>query len=99
MKPGRRSNEQSIKDVISDFLESNHMKNKLTEVNIINNWEKIMGNLIAKNTTKIYFYKSKLFLHIESAPLRNELNYSRSKIVELVNKEAGQELIEDVVVR
>ena len=95
----RKSNEQSIKDVISDFLQSNHMKGKLTEINIINNWEKIVGILIAKNTTKIYFHKNKLFLHIESAPLRNELNYSRSKIVALVNKEAGTELIDEVVVR
>ena len=95
----RKSNEQSIKEVISDFIQSNHMKNKLAEINIINNWEKIVGVLIAKNTTKIYFYKSKLFLHIESAPLRNELNYSRSKILELINKEAGEELIDEVVVR
>jgi len=95
----RKSNEQSIKDVISDFIQSNHMKNKLIEINIINNWGKIVGDLIAKNTTKIYFYKSKLFIHIESAPLRNELNYSKSKILELVNKEAGEELIDEVVVR
>jgi hypothetical protein len=95
----RKSNEQSIKDVINDLLESNHMKGKLTEINIINNWEKLVGNLIAKNTSKIYFNKGKLYLHIDSAPLRNELNYSRSKIVELVNKEAGVELIDDVVVR
>ncbi|MEI6594566.1 MAG: DUF721 domain-containing protein [Bacteroidota bacterium] len=95
----RKSNEQSIKDVITDFIQSNHMKNKLIEINIINNWGKIVGDLIAKNTTKIYFYKSKLFIHIESAPLRNELNYSKSKILELVNKEAGEELIDEVVVR
>lgn len=95
----RKSNEQSIKDVINDLLESNHMKGKLTEINIINNWEKLVGNLIAKNTSKIYFNKGKLYLHIDSAPLRNELNYSRSKIVELVNKEAGVELIDEVVVR
>ncbi len=95
----RKSNEQSIKDVINDLFESNHMKGKLAEINIINNWEKLVGNLIAKNTSKIYFNKGKLYLHIDSAPLRNELNYSRSKIVELVNKEAGVELIDDVVVR
>ena len=94
----RKSNEQSIKEVIGDLIQSNHMKTKLTEINIINNWEKIVGVLIAKNTTKIYFYKKKLFIHIESAPLRNELNYSRSKILELINKEAGEELIDEVLV-
>jgi hypothetical protein len=95
----RRSNEQSIKEVISELFESNHMKGKLAEVDVINNWEKIVGPMIAKQTEKIYFYKGKLFIHITSPPLRHELNYTRSKIVEVVNQFVGQEIIEDVVVR
>jgi 23S rRNA C2498 (ribose-2'-O)-methylase RlmM len=95
----RNSNEQSIKQVIGELFERNHMKGKLLEINIINNWEKLMGSMIAKNTTKIFFNKGKLNLFIESAPLRNELHLSRARIVEIVNKEAGEQLIEDVVVR
>lgn len=99
MKKPRNTNEQSIKDVINELFETNHMGGKLKEINIINNWEKLVGNLIAKNTSKIYFAKGKLFLHIDSPPLRTELAYSKSKIIELVNKEAGEEMIDDVVVR
>jgi hypothetical protein len=99
MKKPRKSNEQTLKEVISELFEKNHMGGKLKEINIINNWEKLVGALIAKNTTKIYFYQSKLFLHIESPPLRTELAYSKSKIIDLVNREAGEELIDDVVVR
>lgn len=75
------------------------MDGKLAEINVINNWEKIVGKLIAGQTRKIYFHEGKLHLQIESAPLRQELNYQRFKLVELVNKEAGRELIKDVVVR
>lgn len=95
----RKTNEQSIKEVISELFESNHMKGKLAEVDVINNWEQLVGPLIAKQTEKMYFFKGKLFLHISSPPLRTELNYTRSKIVEVVNAYAKQELIEDVVVR
>lgn len=95
----RKSNEQSIKEVINEIIENNHMKGKLKEINIINSWEKLVGKMIAKQTSKIYFHKGKLFLHIDSPPLRNELLYTRSKIVEIVNKEAGEELIDDVVIR
>jgi hypothetical protein len=99
MKKPRTTNEQSIKDVISELFDSNHMGGKLKEINLVNNWEKIVGKLIAKNTQKIYIHQGKLFLHIESAPLRTELTYSKSKIIDLVNKEAGEELIDDVVIR
>ena len=47
----------------------------------------------------MYFFDGKLNIQIESAALRQELNYQRFKIVELVNKEAGMQLITDVVVR
>ena len=95
----RRSNEQSIKEVINELIEGNHMKVKLAEVTVINNWENLVGKLIAKQTDKIYFSKGKLIIHIASAPLRNELNYTRSKIVQIVNDFARLKLIEDVVVR
>ena len=99
MKKPRNTNEQSIKEVIGELFGGNQMGGKLKEINIINNWEKLVGSLIAKNTSKIYFAKGKLFLHIDSPPLRTELAYSKSKIIELVNKEAGEEMIDDVVVR
>lgn len=95
----RQSNEHTIKEVIDDFLESQKLKSKLSEINIINKWEELMGPMIAKKTTKIYFYQGKLFLHIESAPLRHELNFQRSRIIAIVNTEAGEQLIEDVVLR
>jgi predicted nucleic acid-binding Zn ribbon protein len=92
-------NEQTLKQAIKDFLESGKMKGKLAEVNIIERWKDIVGPLIAKNTTKIYFRDGKLHLHIESAPLRHELQYSRSQLISLVNAEAGEDLIDDVIVR
>jgi hypothetical protein len=95
----RRDNDQTLKEAIGDFFKSERMDGKLAEVNIMNNWEKIVGKLIAGQTNKIYFYDHKLHLQIESAPLRQELIYQRFKIVELVNKEAGMDLIKDVVVR
>lgn len=95
----RKDNDQTLKDAIGDFLRSENMDGKLAEINIVNNWEKIVGRLIASQTSKIWFHEEKLYLQIESPALRQELNYQRFKIAELVNKEAGRELVKDVVVR
>jgi len=95
----RFGDEKVLKDVINDFLESKNLKGKLAESKIITNWENVVGALIAKNTRKMYIHEGKLFLYVDSAPLRQELNFSKSKIIELVNKEAGFELIEDVIMR
>jgi hypothetical protein len=95
----RKSNDQTLKEAIGDFFKSEKMDGKLMEIKVINNWEKIVGKLIASQTNKIYFFDGKLHLQIESPALRQELNYQRFKIVELVNNEVGVELIKDVVVR
>lgn len=95
----RFSNEQTIKDVINNLLGEYHIKEKLSEVNIVQSWERLMGKLIAKNTTKIYIKSKKLFIHLESPALRQELLYSKTRIIEIINKEAATELIHEVVIR
>jgi predicted nucleic acid-binding Zn ribbon protein len=88
-----------LKSAISSFLHDQHLDTKLAELNIINNWEKLVGALIAKNTTEIKFRGTVLYLKIDSNALRNELNYQRGKIMALVNTESNQQLITDVVIR
>ncbi|MBP6303959.1 MAG: DUF721 domain-containing protein, partial [Bacteroidia bacterium] len=55
--------------------------------------------LIAKNTQKLYIKDKKLFLHIESSALKQELTYSKSKIIEIINNESGTDLIHEVIIR
>lgn len=95
----RKGNEQPIKDVISEMLSSYHIKDKLAEVDIVQQWEKLMGKLIAKNTQKLYIKDKKLFLFIESSALKQELTYSKSKIIEIINNESGTDLIHEVIIR
>jgi hypothetical protein len=45
----------------------------------------------------VYIKDGTLFLQIESAPLRNELFRAKSKIIELINREMGSALVQDVV--
>ena len=93
------SNEQSLKNAIGDFLKAANLSGKLAEQKVIDGWEKIMGKMIAKHTRQISIYDKKLFLQIDSAPLKQELFYSREKIIKMMNEEAGEEVIKEVVIR
>lgn len=95
----RKSNEQTIQEVIRELMDAKPMKSKMTEINLVNNWEKLVGAMIAKQTQKIILSNGKLYLQIESPALKHELTYSRSKIVELVNQFAGEDLIDEVIIR
>lgn len=93
------ANEQSLKNVIGTFLKSSRLSGKMAEQKIIDGWGKRMGPMIAKHTKEISIYDKKLFLHIDSAPLRQELFYSREKLVKMLNEEAGEEVIREIVLR
>ena len=93
------ANEQSLKNAIGTFLKSTRLAGKLAEQKIIDGWEARMGKMIAKHTKEISIHEKKLFLHIDSAPLRQELFYSREKIVKMLNEEAGEEVIREIVLK
>lgn len=92
-----RANEQSLKEVINELLAAYRLDGKLHEFRLINSWESLMGISVAKHTSKIYINKQTLFVQISSAALRNELSYAKTKLVGLLNKEAGHEVINDIV--
>lgn len=91
------SNEQTIKEAILEFLKVSQLSAKVAEQKIINGWEKLVGKMIAKHTKEITIRNGKLFLHIDSAPLKQELFYSRDKIIKLLNEEASEEVIKEIV--
>ena len=95
----RKSNEQSIGEVIKDFLKTNHLEEKFDEASLEASWEKIMGKTIAKHTTEIKLYKRKLYISLNSAVLRNELNYAREKIIKNLNEEFGKNIVNEVIIK
>jgi len=62
-------------------------------------WEEIMGSTIAKYTDKIQVVGSTLFIHTQVAPLKQELQFQKEKIIERVNELMGEKLIKEVVIR
>ena len=95
----RNSNEQSIGEVIRELLESYRLEGKLNQARVIMAWEEVTGKMISRHTQDLYIKGSKLFVKLDSPALKTELSYSKGKIIELLNKEAGGEVISDIVFR
>jgi predicted nucleic acid-binding Zn ribbon protein len=94
-----RSNDQSLGNAIREFLHSYHLEDKLNETKVIQSWGKVVGPMVEKHTHGLYIRNRILFVKVESAALRQELSYSRSKIIAALNKEVKSEVIEDLVLR
>lgn len=92
-------NNQSLKNVLKDMVETYRLKSRLTQTRLQNVWETIMGKTISGYTKEIKLRKNTLYLTIDSATLKQELSYGKEKIKNVLNKELGEKLIEEVVIR
>ncbi|MHA6248626.1 DUF721 domain-containing protein [Pontibacter sp. CAU 1760] len=93
----RRADIQPIGESLKALMKAYRLDGKLGEVQLVQNWEKIMGKPIALKTQQLYFKDGKLFVCLTSAPLKHELNMSKRKVIDLLNIEAGSEVVKDVV--
>jgi len=93
----RKSNTQPLKNVIREYIDALGHRRKLSEINILASWEKIMGKPISKHTKSLYIRKKVLYVKLDSSVLRNELVMRRTEILHLLNKHAQDNIIEKIV--
>jgi predicted nucleic acid-binding Zn ribbon protein len=94
-----KHNEHSLKEAIEELLKAYKLDDKLQERRLIASWENVMGVMIAKHTKDLYIKHKQLFVTLDSAALRNELSLAKSKIIKMLNEEAGTEVINDVILK
>ncbi len=96
---GRKGEVESIGDAIQNMLETFRISDKFNETDLVSSWAKVMGEPIAKRTSKVYIRGKKLYVHVTSAPLKHELSMSRDKILVLLTKEMGKPIVNEVVIK
>ena len=92
----KKTSEILLKDAISTFLKDNNLESKLNETRVIGAWEQVTGKLIARHTNQMQVKHRVLYVKVDSAALREELSYQRSKLLKKLNAAAGIEAIDDI---
>lgn len=93
----RRTNPTPLKEVLKEYVKALKMQTKLSEVGLINSWEKLVPPTISKATKDIYIKDRKLFLRLNSSVIRNELMLIKSGLISKLNEQSGKETIIDIV--
>lgn len=94
----KRHNDQKINEVLREMANSKKLKPKLHQTKIKMLWEELMGPSISKYTNGISLRRNKLYVTIESGPLKQELSYGKEKLKKIMNEALGEEYIEEVVI-
>ena len=94
----KRTNTQILSDVLKDFFQENpFVAEKLAETRLINAWDIVLGKGAARYTENLYIKNKTLYVRLSSAVLRNELSLCRTDLIAKLNKEAGMDVINNIV--
>jgi predicted nucleic acid-binding Zn ribbon protein len=92
-------NSEKLGDAIKEMLKLYRLDEKIDEHKLIRSWEKAVGPLISKHTTGIYISNKKLVVTIDSAHVRHELSYAKSKIIKDLNAMVGSQVADELILK
>lgn len=90
--------EFSMADAIRQFLKQSRLKGSVQALQIEEVWASIMGKTIARYTSSIRIHGNTLYITTTVAPLKQELLYQKTKIIQRVNEALGEKVISEVVI-
>ncbi len=93
----RSADTLSLKEGIEALLDAYHLRTKFHQTQLVSSWDKIMGGPIASRTEKLFIKDKKLFIKLNSAPLKQELSMSKTRLIQILNGSIGEEVINEII--
>lgn len=87
----------SMKEALNKMLEQSRWKERYLAEKIKLDWEKLMGITVAKHTRDLIIKEQKLYIYTDVAPLRNELSYNKSLLIEKINQHLEENFIKEII--
>jgi len=92
----KNNNEFSLGEAIDGFLEDAHLKDRLLMDRVLTHWGNYVGEVVAKQTEKIWFHKGIFYVQMKSPVWQTEVWYRHSELIALINKELGRETVKEM---
>jgi predicted nucleic acid-binding Zn ribbon protein len=93
-----KSNSTPLKKAIQDFIDHYGLRYHFDERQILEEWENLVGKQIYKHTEDVNLKDTKLYVKVKSSVARQELLFMKSRLVELINRKLGKNVIEEIII-
>ena len=93
----KRQNAQPISNILQRYLREEGLESPLNEYRLIQSWEAVFGQGIARYTGRMFIKNQTLHVHLTSPALRQDLQMARKSLVHRLNEAVGAQVIADIV--
>lgn len=95
----RGNNNQKIGDIIKKLTAKTNIKEKLEKLDILDYWHEVIGENLRKYIVNEYVKNDTLHVKLKSSVVRNELTFSKSKILLEINSKAGKTVLQNIYLK
>jgi len=95
----RRTNTQSLGEIIKECIKELHIGNKLDEMNVVKEFKAIMPASFQKAISHVSYTNGVIHAKITSAVIRSELIMSKVDVIRAVNEKLNTKPVKDIVFR
>ena len=93
-----KSEIQPLGQAIRQLLNSYQLTTKFDEAHLLNSWEKLVGKPIAKRTKKVFIKNKVLFVEFDSSSMKHDFVLHKTKVLDLLRKEFGDQIITEIII-
>ena len=90
---------KSIKSILENFVDQDKIADGIFNVKIKQAWETAVEKKILDYTKSIYIKGDVLFIEVSNPILKQEILYSRQKVIDLINDDLGKEIVKKIVLK
>ena len=87
---------QSLKTAIDSMLRKFGIENAIAQNNVLNIWNEIVGEKVAKNTEPDRVEHGVIVVKVSSPTWRQELYFQKKEIIKKLNNKIGKNVIRDI---
>ena len=78
------------------IIRQNGLETPLMQRRLVESWDEVAGEIIAKYTTEKYIRNQDLCVHIENPALRSEISMMKTELIRKLNNAAGGQVIREI---
>ena len=85
-----------LDEVWRKFLREEGLEVPLLQKRLVDSWEVVTGNVVARYTAEKFIRNQTLFVKITNPALRQDLSMMRTQLVKRLNEQVGSFIISDI---
>lgn len=90
---------ETLGDVLQQYLRAIGAEKRIKEMRIMQNWEKLVGRYVCRDVQNMDLKDGILTVKFRTGIIRNEISMRKTTIKDLLNQEAGEEAIKEIVIK